>query len=96
MLIPPEHLSIFTRKSIRILAREFGFEEIVYRSFSNLTMVSLASGFCKLLGYDELARAGKWARYFCFSLGLTFLWAPKLVDMFGYGTEMLIIFKRAN
>ena len=96
MLIPPEHLSIFTRKSIGILAREFGFEEIVYRSFSNLTMVSLASGFCKLFGHDELTRARKWVRYFCFSLGLAFLWAPKLVDMLGYGTEMLIIFKRVN
>jgi len=96
MLMPPEHLSLFTRQSLRVLARESEFGEIDYRSFSNLNAKSLASGFCQLLSGTRLEQAGRLARAISRSLGLATGWLPAAVDALGYGTEMQVIFRKGT
>jgi hypothetical protein len=96
MLTPPEHLSIFTRKSINLLASEFGFKEVSYRSFSNLGPKSLASGLARFLfgkGIDEVSGI---PRSICQAAGLSLGWAPRVVDSAGWGTEMEIIFRHSE
>lgn len=94
MLSPPEHLSLFTRRSINLLASEFDFEEVGYRSFSNLGPVSLANGFAKLLFGKNIAEASGIGRFLCGLAGFVLAWVPIMVDLTGWGTEMEIIFRR--
>jgi len=94
MLIPPEHLSLFTRRSINLLASGFGLEEVSYRSFSNLGPASLASGFAKLIfrrNIDQVSAAGRAA---CRLAGWALAWVPMAVDGAGWGSEMEIVFRR--
>lgn len=94
MLAPPEHLSLFTRRSINLLAAEFGFEEVSYRSFSNLGPRSLASGFAKIFFRRNIAEAPYIGRFVCNFAGFALAWLPMLVDYAGWGTEMEIVFRR--
>lgn len=94
MLTPPEHLSLFTRRSINLLASEFGFEEVSYRSFSNLGPTSLSSGFAKLLFRRNITELSGMSRLGCGFAGLALAWVPMIVDLAGWGSEMEIIFQR--
>ena len=94
MLMPPEHLSLFTHRSLGLLARECGLEEVDYRSFSNLHAESLASGFCQLFSGKRLDQAGQLAKIVYGSLGFVSAWLPQLVDALGYGTEMQVVFRK--
>lgn len=94
MLTPPEHLSLFTRRSINSLASEYGFEEISYRSFSNLNYQSLASGFSRLIVGKNLSEIPTPVRLGCELAGLACAWIPAIVDRLGWGTEMEVVFRR--
>jgi SAM-dependent methyltransferase len=94
MLMPPEHLSLFTRRSLGKLAEDFGFDEVDYRSFSNLNAGSLASGLCRLLTGKRLENAGQVARSACLAAGFAGAWLPAVVDALGYGTEMQVVFRK--
>jgi SAM-dependent methyltransferase len=93
MLTPPEHLSLFTRQSIKLLASEFGFKEVSYRSFSNLGPRSLASGLSKLLIGKNIGQAPVFFRSLWNLTGVALAWIPMIVDSIGLGTEMEIIFR---
>jgi SAM-dependent methyltransferase len=84
MLCPPEHLRLFSRASLRRLAEEHGLAEIHYESFSNLDRESLASGF------HRLGMGSALSRFAAGSLG----WAPALVDRLGWGSEMVVAFRK--
>jgi SAM-dependent methyltransferase len=94
MLAPPEHLSLFTRRSINFLASGCGFEEVSYRSFSNLGPSSLASGFARLFLRRNINEVSGTSRAACNLAGLILAWAPMAVDRAGWGSEMEIIFRR--
>lgn len=94
MLTPPEHLSLFTRRSLNLLAGEFGCEEVSYRSFSNLGAKSLASGMTKLLGRAGLGEGSRIAGYSSGAVGYALAWLPRMVDLAGWGTEMETVFRR--
>ncbi len=94
MWTPPEHLSLFTRRSINILASEFDFEEIEYRSFSNLNSASLASGFVKLIFGKSINDVSEPVRRLLVLAGGAFSWLPWIIDRIGWGTEMEIVFRR--
>jgi len=94
MLIPPEHLSLFTRRSLRQLAAEFGLEEIAYRSFSNLGAASLASGLSILLFHRRIGEVGPLFRGLVFLAAISVAWLPRLIDKLGWGSEMEVIFRR--
>lgn len=94
MLMPPEHLSLFTRDSLKMLAREFSFDEVHYISFSNLNIGSLASGFCRLIAGKNLGEASVAVSTAFWLLAATAAWAPLLIDALGYGTEMQAVFRR--
>jgi SAM-dependent methyltransferase len=96
MLIPPQHLSLFTRRSINLLASEFGLKEVSYRSFSNLGPKSLASGFAKLLLRRNLEAVSSIGRSLCGVAGVALAWGPKVVDSAGWGTEMEVVFRRES
>ena len=96
MLTPPEHLSLFTRRSINLLASGFGFKEVSYRSFSNLGPESLASGFAKLLLGREIGEVPGIARSICGLAGVALAWVPTVIDTAGWGTEMEIVFRRES
>lgn len=94
MLIPPEHLSLFTRRSINLLASEFELEEVSYRSFSNLGPASLASGFARLLLRRNIDQVSAAARAACRLAGWMLAWLPMAVDGMGWGSEMEIVFRK--
>lgn len=94
MLTPPEHLSIFSRRSLRILAEENGLQQVDYRSFSNLGIESLASGLARILfgkPARELTLLGRTATRV---LAWTCAGLPYLMDAGGVGTEMQVVFRR--
>jgi SAM-dependent methyltransferase len=94
MLTPPEHLSIFSRNSVNLLAFEFGFKEVSYRSFSNLGPKSLASGLAKFLFGKSIGQVSGIPRSICQVAGVSLGWVPRVVDSAGWGTEMEIVFRR--
>jgi hypothetical protein len=94
MLTPPEHLSIFTRRSLGLLAAEHGFEEVDYRSFSNLGTKEIASGIAKYLFGTHLDELGRPSQYLLNALGAVSVSIAGLVDALGYGTEMQVVFVR--
>lgn len=85
MICPPEHLRLFSRASLSHLAREHGLAEIHFESFSNLDRRSLASGFNRLGFGPGLARFA----------AASLAWAPTLVDRLGWGSEMVVAFRKA-
>jgi 2-polyprenyl-3-methyl-5-hydroxy-6-metoxy-1,4-benzoquinol methylase len=95
MLIPPEHLRLFTRKSLNILAAQFGFEEVGYNSFSNLESQSLASGLVRLSLHCRLEEVSEQVRALYRLAGIMLAWAPEVVDWCGWGSEMEIVLQRA-
>lgn len=94
MLIPPEHLSLFSRRSLMSLANEFGLKQVAYRSFSNLSATSLASGLSRLLFRQGLEECSIGKRLALKSLGGAMVWVPSAVDALGWGTEMELVFQR--
>jgi hypothetical protein len=96
MLTPPEHLSIFTRRSLRRLAAEYGFEEIDYRSFSNLGRRELASGIAKYVLGKRLEELHGLLRTLVHALAAASGWITRVIDVAGYGTEMQVVFIRRS
>ena len=94
MICPPEHLSLFSRRSLGLLAREEGLVEVEFSSFSNLGVESLASGFCRMFRGGPLREAGKVSQAMFLAMGVAACWAPSLIDRAGYGTEMLAIYRK--
>jgi len=94
MFCPPEHLTLFTRRSLAGLARKFSLSEIDYRSFSNLGIRSLGSGLSRILFRTELAALPAPARIIALAAGTALAWAPALVDAAGLGSEMQMVFRR--
>ena len=94
MLVPPEHLSLFSRKSLSILASAHGLREVSYRSFSNLDARSMASGLSRKLLHRELHENPPFARAVMNFAGITLAWMPYIIDKLGLGTEMEVIYRR--
>jgi SAM-dependent methyltransferase len=94
MLIPPEHLSLFSRRSLEHIAMKHGFNCIEWRSFSNIGADSLASGFSKFVLRRDQKRLGKTAKSCVSMLGAAFSWVPAIIDRSGGGSEMEVVFQR--
>lgn len=96
MLIPPEHLSLFSKRSLSLLARSHGLEAVSYRSFSNLDAASLASGLSRKLLRCELRDTPRLLQMLLRIAGLSLAWMPYLVDWLGYGSEMEVVYRRSS
>lgn len=93
MVMPPEHLRLFTRRSLSLLASEFDLQEVHFSSFSNLGFQSLKSGFCSMLFRTHVSEAGRMARLVSGGLAAASAWAPFVIDRLGIGTEMQVIYR---
>lgn len=96
MLIPPEHLSLFSRKSLSVLAELHKLEIVSYHSFSNLDSRSVASGLSRMFLQRELRENSLPFRILMRAAGVSFAWVPAVVDWLGYGSEMEVVFRRAK
>lgn len=94
MLTPPEHLSLFSRRSLAALAAAHGLEEVAYRSFSNLDTGSLASGLSRKLLHRELGESPFVVRTLMRIAGKSLSWLPAIIDVLGRGSEMEVIYRR--
>ena len=94
MLTPPEHLSIFSSKSILLLAEKFGFKQIYSSSFSNLDIRGMASGFSRIMFGKKLNDVSSLKQMISLGVGGTCFAVPWVVDKIGYGTEMMVIFRK--
>lgn len=92
MICPPEHLNLFSRESLRLLARREGLTEIAYSSFSNLSAASLGSGFSRLLFDRDISSVHPLQRRLLQAAGFALSWVPGLIDKVGLGTEMQVVF----
>lgn len=94
MLMPPEHLSLFSRKSLERLASEFGFDTVDYRSFSNLGVKSLTSGLCKFVFRRRMEDCNALTRVATTVLAYCLAWIPPLIDAAKLGSEMEVVFRK--
>jgi len=93
MICPPEHLSLFSKKSIKLLGARFGLQLIYFRSFSNLRKDNLKRGLDRFVfGQTRPTSVGSTLSSF-FATLLQPL--PRMVDALGLGTEMEIVFRKA-
>lgn len=93
MLCPPEHLSIFSRKALTIVAERFALEVIHFRSFSNLGWRSISRGLSRYV-FDALQMPKMMSTCLSASLGLVMLPGMALMDRSGTGSEMEIFFRK--
>ena len=91
MLLPKQHLCLFSNKSIRLLMSGSGFEIIHSESFSNLDSESLASGMIRILGYPGKEDAPAPIRRLLGTAGQVLSFLPRIVDQTGLGSELFLI-----
>ncbi len=91
MLLPQEHLSLFSTKSIRILLGEWGFDIVHSDSFSNLDAQGLASGMARMLGYEKGKSLPKAVELLTRGAGAALSFLPHLVDKAGLGSEVFLV-----
>lgn len=96
MLTPPEHLSIFSRKSLELLATEYGFRPVAVRSFSNLGIASISSGLCKLLFGRRPEDCSVAVRGLSTALAVTMAWIPPIIDAAKLGSELEVVFLKTK
>ena len=95
MITPPEHLSLFSRRSLELLAAEHGFRPVAVRSFSNLGIGSLSSGFCKLMFGRPPENCHPFVRSISTVLAVAVAWIPPIIDAAKLGSELEVIFLKA-
>lgn len=92
MICPPEHLSLFSRKSIMMLGRRVGLKMIRFRSFSNLKIENLERGLCQFvfepMGFPEPAK-----NRFSSFIAAALVPLAKVMDAMGFGSEMEVVFR---
>jgi len=94
MLSPPDHLSIFSKQSLLILAEQSGLEVTRWRAFSNIRSPQLASGFARFVlkkRVEDLKWPASVAVHF---LAAAFAWVPKVIDFLGQGSEMEVFLRK--
>lgn len=94
MIMPPEHLSLFSRRSLTLLGGKSNLEVIHFSSFSHIGTRSLASGLSRILLGRELAQVPAFGRGVLMAGASLTAWIPKVVDAVGLGTEMEVFFRR--
>jgi SAM-dependent methyltransferase len=94
MLSPPEHLSLFSKRSLMALASQHGLHCIGWRAFSNIGPRQIASGIARYGMRCELVELGPLARFAATTFGMATAWGPILVDAFGHGSEMEVVFAK--
>lgn len=92
MIYPPEHLSLFSRKSIVILGRHRGLKMVRFQSFSNLKRENLERGLFRFV-FSRMAISDSIGKKVSSLLALMILPLPKMMDVMGAGTEMEVIFR---
>jgi len=91
MLCPPEHLCLFSRRSLGLLAAHEGFTAILYSSFSNLTANSVASGLARLWFGKPIESLGGGLSKLLRGCARLSAWIPSIIDRAGYGSEMQVV-----
>lgn len=94
MIYPPEHLGLFSKKSITMLAKRFGLRTIHFRSFSNLGKKSLERGLFRFV-FQRMAIPDPVGKRFSSMVAVALLPFPKIMDAVGLGSEMEVIFRCA-
>jgi len=94
MLTPPEHLSLFSRKSLNLLAAKNNLRELHFSSFSNLDGQSLSSGLSRLFFNQNIASLGNVTRVLLGTVAYGLVWMPRIIDRLGMGSEMLVVFQK--
>lgn len=89
MLLPDEHLCIFSKRALLLMARNAGLTVVAQRSFSNLTRAKLRNYLATQIG--SLGRIST-----ILTASFATLGAPiaRAMDWSGFGTEMEYIFLR--
>lgn len=93
MISPPEHISLFSNKSIILLGKNFGLQMVRFQSFSNLKRQNLERGFMRLL-FDPISFPNTISIKLSLLLAVAFLPITKIMDAMGFGSEMEVIFRR--
>lgn len=92
MILPPEHLGLFSRKSIMVLGKRLGFEMVHFRSFSNLEKANLERGLCRFV-FDPMAFPEAVKKRLSPVVSAALVPLAKVMDAMGFGSEMEIVFR---
>lgn len=90
MIYPPEHLSLFSRKSITILGRRLGLRMIRFRSFSNLEKENLERGLLRFV-FGPMAIPDAVGRRLSCLLARALVPFCRAMDAMGLGSEMEVV-----
>jgi SAM-dependent methyltransferase len=91
MIVPPEHLSVLSRRGLEALASRHRFRVAHFSSFSLLTSDGLARGLSRTIAGRALESLPAAARAALVLAARAAAWVPALVDRIGLGSEMLVI-----
>jgi SAM-dependent methyltransferase len=94
MLLPPEHLSLFSKNSMLILGRRLGLQMIHFRSFSNLEKENLERGLSRFI-FEPMAFHQAAKKRFSSFIAAALVPLAKVMDAMGFGSEMEVVFRRA-
>jgi SAM-dependent methyltransferase len=93
MICPPEHISLFSRKSVTMLGERLRLKMVHFRSFSNLKKVNVERGLFRFV-FGPILIPETLGKKLSTLLATAISPLPDLIDMLGMGCEMEIVFRR--
>lgn len=94
MVCPPEHLCLFSRKSLVRLGKRLNLQLVYVRSFSNLRRENLRRGLERyVFGRVLPSPFSSWLSGLCSTLLQPF---PRVIDTVGMGSEIEVIFRKVE
>jgi hypothetical protein len=92
MICPPEHISLFSKKSITMLGERLRLKVVRFRSFSNLMKTNLERGLFRFV-FKPIRIPDTLGRKLSSSLATAISPLPKFIDVLGIGSQMEVVFR---
>ncbi len=92
MICPPEHISLFSRKSITMVGERLRLNMVRFRSFSNLKKANVERGLFRFI-FKPIRIPDTLGRKLSSSFAVAISPLPKLIDVLGIGSQMEIVFR---
>jgi 2-polyprenyl-3-methyl-5-hydroxy-6-metoxy-1,4-benzoquinol methylase len=93
MVLPKEHICLFSKKALKMLGENMGLQMVRFRSFSNLTHKKIENNLLRSWKESKIIN-NIFEKGILAALALGMLPLTKVMDKLGMGSQMEIIFRR--